>query len=158
MTPALAAALAAACIRIHAALAALGDRPSCFRGYARTNHVTAAANAGAILREIPAIASAATDPGAGLLPWASVRTRYATDSGALAEAHLTIAQPRTAAPGFSISIPIAADVDAAGILSAWNAAILAAGEAEIAAHRARLSALTGLLVVPADPATPTEPA
>jgi hypothetical protein len=154
MTPALAAALAAAAIRIHAALAALGDRPSCFRGYARTNHVTAVALAGTILREIPEIASAATDPGAGLLPWASIRTRYATDSGVLTEAHLTITQPRTAAPGFSISIPIAADVGAAGILSAWNAAIHAAWADEIAAHRARLSALTALLVVPADPVTP----
>jgi hypothetical protein len=152
MTPTLAAALAAAAVRIHAALAALGDRPSCFRGY--TNHIAAVALAGTILREIPAIASAATDPGAGLLPWASVRTRYATDSGALVEAHLTITQPRTAAPGFSISIPIAADVGAAGILAAWNSAIHAAWADEIAAHRARLSALTGLLVVPADPVTP----
>jgi hypothetical protein len=154
MTPALAAALAAAAIRIHAALAALGDRPSCFRGYARTNHVTAVALAGTILREIPEIASAATDPGAGLLPWASVRTRYATDSGALVEAHLTITQPRTAAPGFFVSIPLDPAPTAAGILAAWNTAIHAAGEAEIATHRARLAALTALLVIPSDPATP----
>jgi len=154
MTPALATALAAACIRIHAALSDLGDRPSCFRGYVRTNHVAAVANTSAILREIPEIASAATDPGAGLLPWASVRTRYATDSGSLVEAHLVVTQPRTAAPGFSISIPLDPAPTAADILAAWNAAVHAAGEAEIAAHRARLSALTALLVVPADPVTP----
>ena len=158
MTPSLATALAAAAIRIHAALATLGDRPSCFRGYVRTNHVAAVANAGAILREIPEIASAAADPGAGLLPWASVRTRYATDSGALVEACLVLTQPRTAAPGFSISIPIAADTAAAAdILAAWNAAVHAAWAAEVAAHRARLSALTALLVVQADPADPVTP-
>jgi len=154
MTPALATALAAAAIRIHAALRDLGDRPSCFRGYVRTNHVAAVANTSAILREIPEIASAAADPGAGLLPWASVRTRYATDSGALVEAHLVITQPRTAAPGFSISIPLDPAPTAADILSAWSAAIHAAWADEVVAHRARLSALTALLVVPADPATP----
>jgi len=154
MTPALATALAAAAIRIHAALRDLGDRPSCFRGYVRTNHVAAVANTSAILREIPEIASAAADPGAGLLPWASVRTRYATDSGALVEAHLVVTQPRTAAPGFSIAIPIAADVDGVDILSAWNAAVHAAWADEVAAHRARLAALTDLLVVPEDPVTP----
>jgi hypothetical protein len=152
MTPALAAALAAAAIRIHAALAALGDRPSTFARIARAAHIDAVARVRRELHAIPGLATA--DDATADAPTVDLHTRYASDSGVLTEACVVVVLCGPAFGSVSASIPVGPDVTPNGILAAWNAAILAAGEAEIAAHRARLSALTALLVVPADPVTP----
>jgi hypothetical protein len=152
MTPALAAALAAAAIRIHAALAALGDRPSTFARIARAAHIDAVVRVRQELHAIPGLATA--DDATADAPTVDLHTRYAPDSGALTEACVVVVLCGPASSSVSASIPVGPDVTPNGILAAWNAAIFAAGEAEIAAHRARLSALTALLVVPADPVTP----
>jgi hypothetical protein len=152
MTPALAAALAAAAIRIHAAIAALGDRPSTFARIARAAHIDAVVRVRQELHAVPGLATA--DDASPDAPTVDLHTRYASDSGALAEACVVVVLCGPAFGSVSASIPVGPDVTPNGILAAWNAAILAAGEAEIAAHRARLSALTALLVVPADPVTP----
>jgi hypothetical protein len=152
MTPALAAALAAAAIRIHAALRDLGDRPSTFARIARAAHIDAVVRVRRELHAIPGLATA--DDATADAPTVDLHTRYASDSGALAEACVVVVLCGPAFGSVSASIPVGPDVTPNGILAAWNAAILAAGEAEIAAHRARLSALTDLLVVPADPVTP----
>ncbi len=152
MTPALAAALAAAAIRIHAALRDLGDRPSVFHRIARAAHIDAVVRVRRELHAIPGLATA--DDATADAPTVDLHTRYASDSGALTEACVVVVLCGPASGSVSASIPVGPDVTPNGILSAWNTAILAAGEAEIAAHRARLSALTDLLVVPADPVTP----
>jgi hypothetical protein len=152
MTPALAAALAAAAIRIHAALAALGDRPSTFARIARAAHIDAVARVRRELHAIPGLATA--DDATADAPTVDLHTRYASDSGVLTEACVVVVLCGPAFGSVSASIPVGPDVTPNGILSAWNAAIHAAWADEIAAHRARLSALTALLVIPTDPATP----
>ena len=152
MTPALATALAAAAIRIHAALRALGDRPSTFARIARAAHIDAVARVRRELHAIPGLATA--DDATADAPTVDLHTRYASDSGVLTEACVVVVLCGPAFGSVSASIPVGPDVTPNGILSAWNGAIHAAWADEIAAHRARLSALTALLVVPADPVTP----
>jgi hypothetical protein len=158
MTPTLAAALAAACIRIHAALRDLGDRPSVFHRAARAAHIDAVVRVRRELHTVPGLASAGdANPDA---PTADLHTRYASDSGALTEACVVVVLCGPAFGSVSASIPVGPDVTPASVLSMWNTAIIDAGKAEIEAHRARLRAIFGLVVfaTQANPVAPTEPA
>jgi hypothetical protein len=159
MTPTLAEDLAAACIRIHAALAALGDRPSAFQRPARAAHIDAVVRVRQELHAVPGLTSSAEDAGPDA-PTADLHTRYASDSGTLTEACVVVVLCGPAFGSVSASIPVGPDVTPAAVLGVWNAAIIDAGKAEIGAHRDRLSAILGLVVfaVPADHLTPTEPA
>jgi len=153
MTPTLATALAAACIRIHAALRDLGDRPSVFQRSARAEHI------GAVARVATTHLSASIPLPQGLTtedPWIRLHTTYAPDSGAIAEACVVVVLCGAAFGSVSASIPVGPDVTPAAVLGVWNAAIIDAGKAEIEAHRARLRAIFGLVVfaTQANPVTP----
>jgi hypothetical protein len=151
MTPTLAAALAAACTRIHAALAALGDRPSVFQRSARAEHIGAVARAAAthLDASIPSPQGLASEA-----PWVRLHTTYAPDSGALTEACVVVVLCDVKFGSVSASIPVGPDVTPNGVLMAWNASIRLAWDDEVKAHRARLDTLSGLLVFPGDAATP----
>jgi hypothetical protein len=154
MTPALAAALAAACVRIHAALRDLGDRPSTFQRIKRDEHIAAMWRINTEeLRTVPGLASA-SEYAADDAPSATLHTCYASDSGILTEACVVVALCGSAFGSVSASIPVGPDVTATSVLMAWNTSIRLAWDDEVEAHRARLSALTALLVIPADPVTP----